>query len=157
MIEPAFKHEARLKELQAVSDNSWYSYNVPLDIITQRLVSTYNGEVIGSFNMVINRAADAILEFSVRSFMEKYRYYFAKDIMIFLRYLSHKYRKANFFVLLGSPEEKSYDRLIKIFGAKIIGIMEKQVKNIKGEWSDIKYYEWVNPNWRSGNNERHRL
>jgi hypothetical protein len=33
-------------------------------------------------------------------------------------------------------------------GWKTVGIMEKQVLNSKGEWNDIKIYEYVNPNWR---------
>jgi hypothetical protein len=82
------------------------------------------------------------------SFSEKHRFTFGKDVMMFIRYLMQKYRKCSFFVLIGSPEEKSYDRLTKHLGWKTVGIMEKQVMSSKGEWTDIKMYEYINPNWR---------
>jgi hypothetical protein len=148
MIETADKYEEQLKNLYPVDGDEWYAYNLPLNVVRQRMVSTHNGEVIGSIDLTINLAASAVLEIPVMSYTEKYRYIFAKDYMTFIRYLMQKYRKMNFFVLIGSPAEKTYDRLAKILGWKIVGIMEKQVQNIYGEWNDIKYYEWVNPNWR---------
>jgi hypothetical protein len=151
MIEPADKYEEQLKKLCPVDGDEWYSYNLPLDVVRQRMVSTHNGEVIGSIDLTINIAASAVLEIPVMTLSEKYRYIFAKDFMTFIRYLMQKYRKMNFFVLIGSPTEKTYDRLAKILGWRIVGIMEKQVQNIYGEWNDIKYYEWVNPEWRPEN------
>jgi hypothetical protein len=124
---------------------------IPLNVVRERMVSTHNGEVIGKFDILINTAASTILEIPVMTLSEKYRYIFAKDYMTFIRYLMQKYRKMSFFVLIGSPVEKTYDRLAKILGWKIVGIMEKQVLNNKGEWNDIKYYEWINKNWRSDN------
>lgn len=151
MIETADKYEEQLKKLYPVDGDEWYSYNLPLDVVRQRMVSTHNGEVIGSIDLTINLAASAVLEIPVKTLSEKYRYYFAKDFMTFIRYLMQKYRKMNFFVLIGSPTEKTYDRLAKILGWRIVGVMEKQVQNVYGEWNDIKYYEWVNPNWRPEN------
>ncbi|MDR2942452.1 MAG: hypothetical protein LBV17_07675 [Treponema sp.] len=151
MIEPADKYEEQLKNLYPVDGDEWYRYNLPLNVVRQRMVSIHNGEVIGSIDLTVNLAASAVLEIPVMTFSEKNRYVFAKDIMTFIRYLMQKYRKMNFFVLIGSPTEKTYDRLAKILGWKIVGIMEKQVQNIYGEWNDIKYYEWINPNWRPEN------
>ena len=151
MIEPADKYEEQLKDLYAVDGDEWYVYNLPLDVVRQRMVSTHNGEVIGSIDLTVNLAASAVLEIPVKALSEKHRYYFAKDYMTFIRYLMQKYRKMNFFVLTGSPAEKTYDRLTKRLGWKTVGVMEKQVLNARGEWADIKYYEWVNPNWRPEN------
>ena len=151
MIEPADKYEEQLKDLYAVDGDDYYYYNLPLDVVRQRFVSTHNGEVIGSIDLLINKAAGAILEIPVKTLSEKYRYYFAKDYMTFIRYLMQKYRKISFFVLIGSPVEKTYDRLAKILKWKIVGVMEKQVLNNKGEWNDVKYYEYINPDWRQEN------
>jgi len=151
MIEPADKYEDQLENLHAVDEEDFYYYNLPLNVVRERMVSTHNGEVIGKFDILINTAASAILEIPVMTLSEKHRYIFAKDYMTFIRYLMQKYRKMSFFVLIGSPVEKTYDRLAKILGWKIVGIMEKQVLNNKGEWNDIKYYEWINKNWRSDN------
>jgi len=151
MIEPADKYEEQLKNLFPIGGDEWYTYNLPLDVVRQRMVSTHNGEVIGSIDLIINIAASAVLEISVMTLSERHRYIFAKDVMTFTRYLMQKYRKISFFVLIGSPTEKTYDRLAKILNWKIVGVMEKQVLNTYGEWNDIKYYEWVNPNWRPEN------
>jgi hypothetical protein len=151
MIESADKYEDQLRALKPVDGDEWYTYSLPLNVVRQRMVSTHNGEVIGSIELTINLAASAVLEIPVKTLSEKYRYYFAKDYMTFIRYLMQKYRKMSFFVLIGSPVEKTYDRLAKILGWRIVGIMEKQVQNTKGEWNDIKYYEWVNPKWRPEN------
>jgi len=151
MIEPADKYEDQLENLHAVDGEDFYYYNLPLNVVRERMVSTHNGEVIGKFDILINTAASAILEIPVMTLSEKHRYIFAKDYMTFIRYLMQKYRKMSFFVLIGSPVEKTYDRLAKILGWKIVGIMEKQVLNNKSEWNDIKYYEWINKNWRSDN------
>jgi len=150
MIEPADEYKDQLNDLYAVDGDEWYTYNLPLDVVRQRMVSTHNGEVIGGIDLLVNLAASAVLEIPIMTLSEKHRYIFAKDVMTFIRYLMQKYRKMNFFVLIGSPTEKTYDRLAKILGWKIVGIMEKQVLNTYGEWNDIKYYEWINPNWRPG-------
>ena len=151
MIEPADKYEEQLKKLYAVDGDEWYTYNLPLNVVRQRMVSTHNGEVIGSIDLLVNLAASEVVGISAMTLSSKHRYIFAKDVMTFIRYLMQKYRKLNLFVLIGSPTEKTYDRLAKILGWKIVGIMEKQVLNCYGEWNDIKYYEWVNPNWRPEN------
>jgi len=148
MIEPADKYEDQLKNLHPVDGDEWYNYLFPVDIVRERMVSTHKGEVIGGIDLTINIAASTVLGIPIMTFSEKYRYIFAKDVMTFTRYLMQKYRKMNFFVLIGSPTEKNYDRLAKILGWKIVGIMEKHVLNTHGEWNDIKYYEWINPNWR---------
>ena len=153
MIEPADKYEEQIKDLYAVDGDDYYYYNLPLDVVRQRFVSTHNGEVIGRFEVLINLAANAVLEAPVMALSEKYRYMFAKDYMQFIKYLMQKYRKISFFVIIGSPVEKTYDRLCKIHKWKIVGIMEKQVLNNAGEWCDIKYYEYINHNWRPENGE----
>lgn len=148
MIEQADKYEEQLKDLKPIDGNEWYHYNLPLDVVRYRMVSTYNGEVIGSIDLTVNLAASTVLEIPIISFSEKHRFTFGKDVMMFIRYLMQKYRKCSFFVLIGSPEEKSYDRLTKHMGWKTVGILEKQVMNSRGEWNDIKMYEYINPNWR---------
>jgi len=154
MIELADKYEEQLKDLYAIDGDDYYYYNLPLKVVRERMVSTYNGKIIGKFDVLINLAASAVLEVPVMALSEKYRYMFAKDYMQFIKYLMQKYRKISFFVIIGSPTEKTYDRLAKSLGWKIVGIMEKQVLNNTGEWNDIKYYEYVNPNWRAENGDR---
>jgi len=151
MIEPADKYEEQLKNLHPVDGdgNDWYIYrDPPSDIVRQRMVSTHNGEIIGKINLFVNITASAVIDMSIMTLSEKHRYMYARDVMTFLRYLMQKYRKIIFFVLIGNPAEKTYDRLARKLSWKIVGVMEKQVMNNNGEWNDIKYYEWINPNWR---------
>ena len=148
MIETADKYEEQLKNLKPVDGDEWYRYNLPHDVVCQRMVSTYKGEVIGSIGVVINVGAAAVIEISAMSFTETHRVTFGKDVMMFARYLMQKYRKINSPVIIGNPAERTYDRLAKRLGWKIVGIMEKQVLNQAGKWNDVKLYEYINPNWR---------
>jgi len=149
MIEPA--DNKQLNNLFPADGDDYFSFNYPLNIIRQIMVSTHESKIIGSITIVINSAADSVVDIAIMSLTEKYRYYFAKDVITFLKFLMQKYRKISCFCLRGNPSEKSYDRLVKSHGWKIVGIMEKQVINKFGEWTDIKHYEFINHNWRSSN------
>jgi hypothetical protein len=151
MIETADKYEEQLNNLKPIDGDEWYNHHLPVDVVQQHMVSTYKGEIIGSIGLLINIAASAVLEISAISFTETYRFTFGKDVMSFIRYLMHTYRKCSFFVLIGNPEEITYDRISRRLGWKIAGIMKKQVLNSKGEWNDIKLYEYINPSWRPRN------
>jgi len=151
MIEAADKYEEQLKNLSPVDGDEWYTISFPLDVVRQCFVSTHKERVVGKIDLSINIAADAVIDVSVMALSEKFRFIFAKDVMTFIRYLMQKYRKISFFVLIGNPAEKTYNRLAKILGWKIVGIMEKQVMNANGGWNDIKLYEWINTNWRPDN------
>jgi hypothetical protein len=151
MIEPACKYKEQLENLKPIDGDEWYYYHLPLDVARYDMVSTCNGKVIGTIKPLINEAASMVIEYPIMCFSEKHRCTFGKDVMLYTRYIMQKYRKCSFFVIVGSPAECSYDRITKHLGWKIVGIMEKQVKNSKGEWVDIKYYEYVNPDWRPEN------
>jgi hypothetical protein len=151
MIEAASKYEKQLKSLKPIDGDEWYHYYLPLNVVSYSMVSTYNGKVIGTIKPLINEASSVVLEYPIMCFSERHRYTFGKDVMMYTRYIMQKYRKCSFFVIVGSPTENTYDRLAKHLGWKTVGIMEKQVKNSRGEWVDIKYYEYINPDWRPDN------
>jgi hypothetical protein len=151
MIEAANQYEEQLQNLRPVDGDTWYHYHLPLDVVCQRMVSTYKGAVIGSIDLLVNVAASAVLEIAIRGFTTTYRFIFGKDVMLFIRYLMQHYRKCSFFVLTGSPKEAVYDRIARRLGGKIVGVLEKQVVTGTGEWHDIKMYEYINPQWRPGN------
>jgi len=146
MIECADKYEEQLKDLKAIN-NDCYKINIPFKPVRRIMVSTYNGEIIGRIDLIINEAAQAVFDIAITRLSSNNGYIFAKDCMTGVRYLMDNYRKISFIVVIGSPVEKTYDRLAKLFGWRIAGVFEKQVLNIHGEWKDIKYYEWINPNW----------
>lgn len=47
----------------------------------------------------------------------------------------------NFIVVVGNPIEKSYDKMIKKYGGRIVGTYKEDVKLIDGEYYDKKLYE----------------
>ena len=53
----------------------------------------------------------------------------------------YKFRKINFYVVVGNPIEKSYDKMIKKYGGRIIGTKKEDAKLIDGEYYDTKLYE----------------
>lgn len=71
------------------------------------------------------------------------RYVFGKDVMTAIRDIFEKYRfnKLNFTVVRGNPVEKTYDKLIKRYNGRIVGIKEQETKLIDGRLYDVKEYE----------------
>ena len=49
--------------------------------------------------------------------------------------------KLNFSVVVGNPIEKSYDKLIKRYGGRIVGTREKETTLVDGNLYDVKMYE----------------
>ena len=44
-------------------------------------------------------------------------------------------------MVIGNPIEKSYDKMVKKYGGRIIGTYKEDVKLIDGEYYDKKLYE----------------
>ena len=51
------------------------------------------------------------------------------------------FRKLSFGVYVGNPIEKSYDRLIRKYGGRIVGIKIEDTRLIDGKFYDFKMYE----------------
>lgn len=51
------------------------------------------------------------------------------------------FNKLNFTVVAGNPIEKSYDKMIKKYGGRIVGIYKNEIKLINGKYYDKKLYE----------------
>lgn len=154
MLEPAIKYKNQLDKLQYDTwFNDKYKYwncdsyyqTMQIDENTwnkHQFVSVYNGEVIGYISYNISRADNSAYSLSVINFTDN-KTVFGKDLGqalkdIFERY---KFRKLNFTVLIGNPIEKSYDKMIKKYGGRIIGKYKEDVKLIDGEYYDKKAYE----------------
>jgi len=148
MVEPAGLFEEQLKGLKPVDGESMYWIYVPFEPARLKFVSTRDGVVIGQISLIINTAADSVIDFSIKSFTDKYRVSFAKDCMMFTRFLMWKHRKMQFMVLAGHPSGKTYDRLARRNGWRLSAYMRDHVKNEAGKWADIKMYEYINPNRR---------
>ena len=53
----------------------------------------------------------------------------------------YNFRKLNFAVVIGTPVEKHYDRLIKRYGGRIVGVRKQNCRLIDGKYYDEKLYE----------------
>ena len=52
-----------------------------------------------------------------------------------------RFHKINFFVILGNPTEKHYDKIVEKCGGRVVGIYKQDVKLIDNRLYDIKVYE----------------
>lgn len=154
MLEPAIKYKEQLEKLQYdIWFNDKYKYwncDVYYDTLTidsntwnkHQFVSVINDKIIGYISYNIDRGNNSVDCLSIMNFTDD-KMAFGMDLGqalkdIFERY---KFRKLNFSVVIGNPIEKSYDKMIKKYGGRIIGIRKDNVKLIDGEYYDMKLYE----------------
>ncbi len=171
MLEAAKLYEDQLNICMAktVLDQSykWYHLSYPESIITVadnfwdkiQLVSTNNGVVQGYFEAHWQRPENYLDYIACINFDSKNKNLFAADIRRFLKYLVYDLNasKIMWSVVIGNSIEKHYDRFIKRFSGRVIGI-EKHAHFINGEYYDKKLYEWINDYYKCnscGNKEKH--
>lgn len=146
MIEPAIKYRYQLEQIM-FPDNNWYHYDFPCRLAGYNFVSTHKGDILGKIAVITNVLTDSVAEISAQAYSDKKTYFFGKDLMTGLRYLMARYRKVCFSVIIGNPKEKVYDRHMLPLGFTTC-LRRAEIKTKKGTWSDIKIYEYINPNWR---------
>lgn len=68
---------------------------------------------------------------------------FSYDLLKFLEslFLEYNFRKIEWYVTVGNPAEKMYDKIAKIYGGRIIGTFREAVMLPDGDYYDHKYYE----------------
>lgn len=154
MLEPAIKYRDQLEKLQHnIWFNDKYKYwncdifyqSMQIDDNTwskHQFVSVYNGEVIGYISYNILRAEHNAYSLSIINFSDN-KAVFGVDLNRALKdiFEKYKFRKLNFNVVIGNPIEKSYDKMIKKYGGRIVGTYKEDVKLIDGEYYDKKIYE----------------
>ena len=160
MIEPACLYEAglKLKYKQRVLLNDTFKYWVgapyvgDLDIKAETwerfdLVSTYEDEIIGYIAFDVDRSSDFISGVSIINFHTgentKKNIIFGRDVLTAIDQMFTKFnfRKMSFFVIIGNPIEKTYDKFIAKYGGRVVGIEKQHVKLTDGQYYDQKRYE----------------
>jgi hypothetical protein len=111
-------------------------------------VSINNDDIIGYMAYSINRDTNAVVSLNIINFT-KPNMIFSKDLKKFLTDIFEKFnfRKLTFGVTIGNPIEASYDKLIKKYGGRIVGVYEKEDKLIDGTYTDSKMYEIFRENY----------
>ena len=141
MLEYAKKHEGKLKELFFdITFDLFYQYE---QFMTYRetfelpnntwdsndFVSIHRDNILGMIGYRIKRPENSVWGLRVIHFGGKdalYPYIFGKDVMTAIGDIFEKYRfnKLNFTVVRGNPVEKTYDKLIKRYNGRIVGIRD---------------------------------
>ena len=112
--------------------------------VNHQVVSVRNEKVIGYIAYSINRAdGDVVYNLQIINFEDKPSVTFARDLGQALTDIFEKYgfRKLNFSVIVGNPIEKSYDKMIRLYGGRIVGYWKENVRLIDGKYYDEKLYE----------------
>lgn len=110
----------------------------------QMVSKNTEGEVLGYMSAAINRDARYVDTLVVINFSDD-KYTFGKDLREFLDRLLKQFYKINFSVVIGNPIEKSYDKLVKKYNGRVVGIFEKDKRLMDGKLYDYKVYEVFSP------------
>ncbi|HEX2986087.1 MAG TPA: GNAT family protein [Caproiciproducens sp.] len=105
-------------------------------------VSIKDGKVLGYLSYNINQRTNSADGMCAINFGAK-NLTFSNDFMQFLKDIfdRFKFRKLSFGVYIGNPAEKMYDRYIKKFGGRIVGISKGSDRLTDGNYYDYKMYE----------------
>ena len=156
MLKRATLHEAQLKQAMIIaSDNprmiyysdGYWDYDLNLSANNwdaQEFVSLDSSDnLLGFFCGVIERKAHYISSLSIISFEDNPSWEFHKDFRDFILklFVDYKYNKLKFHVSVGNPTEKLYDKFIKRFGGRIVGVFKDDCPLEDGTLVDRKDYE----------------
>jgi len=169
MLEYAKKHEDQLKQLYFdIAYDSFYifgqasvyrgEFKLPEDTWSaNHFVSVCDGKVIGSVGYQIRRSENSvdglyIIHFGNDTASNKERFVFGKDILTALKDIFEKFgfNKLGFTVVIGNKIEKTYDRLIKRYNGRIVGIKKQEVRLLDGKLYDLKEYEILSEEYFKG-------
>jgi hypothetical protein len=124
-----WKHEVEL------SKDSW---------VHIEYVSVDNTDnVVGYMGADISRPENYVDGLSALNFKSKGNVVFSKDFYEFLDSLFTKsdFYKMTFYVVVGNPIEKMYDKFTSKYGGRIVGHYKKHVMLDDGKLYDRKHYE----------------
>lgn len=154
MLDIAQKYvdQLKIKFLEATYDEKYKYYQSGWSDEYQPTNSTWHahefvslnshGEIIGYIAYSINRNDYSASNLKIINFTNN-KVVFGKDVVQAIKdiFLKYKFRKISYYVYIGNPIERSYDRLTAKYGGKIVGIKEKEDRLQDGEFYDCKIYE----------------
>lgn len=100
-----------------------------------------SGEVIGYLGYGVEREGRYVTYLAILNFTDDNS--FGLDVMALIRdiFEKYQYRKICFTVVVGNPVEAKYDRLIRRYGGRIVGIHKEHTMLPDGRLYDEKMYE----------------
>lgn len=102
-----------------------------------------NDNVIGLIDYKINRNAYYAFGLRIINFTDSNKITFGRDVHQAIDEIFNKYNfnKLKFGVFIGNPVEPTYDKLIKKYGGRIVGVQKEDSRLIDGKLYDYKLYE----------------
>ena len=159
MLEIAFVHQDALnKAWQRCIHNerfkfynfgSHFGYEIKCSDSTwdclQMVSVNKTGDIIGYLSASLDRANDKVSAIGALNFFD-INLTFSKDFRNFLDELFtvHRFRKIEWFVVVGNPAEAMYDKIVKKYGGRITGLERESVRLYDGAYYDVKSYELFN-------------
>ncbi len=138
--------------------DSWWQYEINIENNSwnklQFVSVDKNDNIIGYLCASIDRDIHSVTSLGVLNFYD-INVTFSRDLHKFLYNLlyEYKYRKLNFSVVIGNPAEKMYDKYVKKYNGRIVGVQKDHVKLQDNQFHDLKLYEIMNPNNHQYNNK----
>lgn len=129
----------------------WYYHNSsfmsPIEIDTdtwnnmQFVSLNPSGEVIGYLGYGIKQQERYVSYLAIINFTDDVS--FGLDVMTMIKdiFEKYQYKKIVFSVIIGNPIESTYDRLIRHYGGKVVGVFKDHVMLPDGKLYDEKFYE----------------
>lgn len=158
MLQPALAHEAALKaawlrvalkpEFRFLFGvGGWHDLTPPKletsDWNKLQMVSVDQGEVLGYFEADMVRTIRDVSELKVVNFTGQANMTFARDLARFFKMLLTELglHAIRWSVAVGNPAERIYDRLIRRYGGRMIGVSREYFVMPDGSLHDRKQYE----------------
>jgi hypothetical protein len=102
-----------------------------------------NNNVIGFLCAKIDRNSLAVGNLSIINYSDN-KLIFGIDLLKFIKIIKKtNLRKISFYVIIGNPIEKQYDKLINLLNGRIVGIQKEHVQLQDNKYYDIKLYEII--------------
>ena len=125
------------------------------DFYQLQMVSVHqDGSVIGFFQCSFDRTCKKAYDIEVIKFVAVQNLTFSRDLYEFLDGLFVKYgmNKVEWNVVIGNPAEAQYDRVIKRYGGRVVGVRYETCCLVDGTLCDLKMYELFR--WKYMENRR---
>ena len=157
MIKPAKIYETELNtKLQGTMLDpyyKWWHMTYKDAIITvestfwskTQIVGVHDGKVTSYFSAIWDRPGNYVDNFICANFCRDHKVWFAADMKAVFNYLINEEnaKKIRWVCVKNNPINKSYEKLVKKFGGRIIGT-ERYGAHCCGHNYDLVYYEWIN-------------
>ena len=104
------------------------------------------GTLLGYIGCQVERITSRVSNFGLVNITKESSIEFTRDIILFFDDLVKTYRKVSFTVVVGSPAERIYDKIIKTYNGRIVGIQKDEVLLTDHKFYDAKLYEIVRGN-----------